>query len=281
MFEDLPPFLTVEQAAKVLQLGRSKTYQLSAEWERTGGVSGLPFVWFGHQKRIPRAALERFVVRSLAPPAARPGRGAAMLRISKLTDAGYVLEEVAGGLEDYYLGKGDAPGVWAGALAARFGLEGVVGADELRALIDRLDPNTGAELAERAKPARVRAFDATFSAPKSVSLLHALAEPETASVVGIAHVDAVQAALRFLETKAAVARQQAGGVRRRAATSGCVAATFVHRTSREGDPQFHTHVVIPNLCAVPTAPGWRWTARRCTAGPRPPGRCTRSSCDAT
>jgi hypothetical protein len=53
MMKDLPPFLTVEQAAKALQLGRSKTYQLTVEWERTGGRSGLPFVWFGHQKRIP------------------------------------------------------------------------------------------------------------------------------------------------------------------------------------------------------------------------------------
>jgi Helix-turn-helix domain len=70
MFEDLPPFMTIEQAAKVLQLGRSKAYQLSVEWERTGGASGLPFVWFGHQKRIPRAALERFVTRSLVPPPA-------------------------------------------------------------------------------------------------------------------------------------------------------------------------------------------------------------------
>ena len=61
MLEDLPPFMTIEQAAKVLQLGRSKTYQLSVEWERTGGASGLPFVWFGHQKRIPRAVLERFI----------------------------------------------------------------------------------------------------------------------------------------------------------------------------------------------------------------------------
>ena len=70
MFEDLPPFMTIEQAAKVLQLGRSKAYQLSVEWEATAGASGLPFVWFGHQKRIPRAALERFVTRSLTPPPA-------------------------------------------------------------------------------------------------------------------------------------------------------------------------------------------------------------------
>ena len=71
MLEDLPPFLTVEQAAKVLQLGRSKTYELTVEFERTGGRSGLPFVWFGQQKRIPRTALIRFMdPDSRRPPAA-------------------------------------------------------------------------------------------------------------------------------------------------------------------------------------------------------------------
>ncbi len=34
MLDDLPPFLTVCQAAEVLQLGRSKTYELTVEWER-------------------------------------------------------------------------------------------------------------------------------------------------------------------------------------------------------------------------------------------------------
>jgi hypothetical protein len=53
MLSDLPAFLTVEQAAVELQLGRSKAYELTVEWERTGGRSGLPFVWFGHRKRIP------------------------------------------------------------------------------------------------------------------------------------------------------------------------------------------------------------------------------------
>lgn len=61
MLDDLPPFLTVEQAGKVLQLGRSKTYELTVEWERSGGKSGIPFVRFGSQKRIPRDALVRFV----------------------------------------------------------------------------------------------------------------------------------------------------------------------------------------------------------------------------
>lgn len=70
MLDDLPPFLTVGQATKVLQLGRSKTYELTVEWKRTGGASGLPFVWFGCQKRIPRAALVGFIETVLAPPAA-------------------------------------------------------------------------------------------------------------------------------------------------------------------------------------------------------------------
>jgi hypothetical protein len=53
VLRDLPSFLTVEQVAEELQLGRSKAYELTVEWERSGGRSGLPFVWFGHQKRIP------------------------------------------------------------------------------------------------------------------------------------------------------------------------------------------------------------------------------------
>ncbi len=117
-----------------------------------------------------------------------------------------------------------------------------------------------------AKPATVRAFDATFSAPKSVSLLRALADPEAATAVWIAHVEAVAAALGFVEGRAAVTRRQVGGVRQRVGTSGWAAATFVHRTSREGDPQLHTHAVIPNLVcredgawvAIDAAALYRW-----------------------
>ncbi len=70
MLEDLTPFLTVEQAGKVLQLGRSKTYELTVEWERTGGASGLPFLRFGYQKRVPRAALVRFIEATIGSPTA-------------------------------------------------------------------------------------------------------------------------------------------------------------------------------------------------------------------
>ncbi len=71
MSDELPPFLTVEQAAKVLQLGRSKTYELTVEYDRTGGRSGLPFLRLGRQKRIPRTVLIRLLdIDDEEPPAA-------------------------------------------------------------------------------------------------------------------------------------------------------------------------------------------------------------------
>ena len=53
MLDDLPPFMTVKQAAAVLQIGRTKGYELTTEWEKTGGKSGIPCVRFGTQKRVP------------------------------------------------------------------------------------------------------------------------------------------------------------------------------------------------------------------------------------
>jgi conjugative relaxase-like TrwC/TraI family protein len=91
------------------------------------------------------------------------------------------------------------------------------------------------------------AFDLTFSAPKSVSLLWALGSEPVAEVVAAAHRDAVEVALAFLEERAALARVQSGGIRHRVGSGGWAVAGFVHRTSREGDPQLHTHCLVPNL----------------------------------
>jgi len=66
-------------------------------------------------------------------------------------------------------------------------------------------------------------------------------------VVAAAHREAVGVALGLLEERAALARVQSQGVRRRVATGGWVVAGFVHRTSREGDPQLHSHCLVPNL----------------------------------
>ncbi len=115
------------------------------------------------------------------PAAARRGLSG-VLRLAKLTDAEYVLQQVAGGLEDYYLGAGEAPGVWTGRLAAELGLVGTVTAADLRALIDRRHPSTAEPLGGPKQPT-VRAIDATFSAPKSVSLLWAFGTKQAAAVV--------------------------------------------------------------------------------------------------
>lgn len=56
--DDLPPYLTIEQMAKVLQIGRTKAYELVALWERTGGADGLPCIRIGFQRRVPRDVLK-------------------------------------------------------------------------------------------------------------------------------------------------------------------------------------------------------------------------------
>src|SRR4029450_6710880 len=77
--------------------------------------------------------------------------------------------------------------------------------------------------------------------------LWALGSEPVADVVMTAHRDAVAAALGFLEQRAATARMQTDGVRRHVPTHGWAVAGFVHRTSREGDPQLHTHCLVPNV----------------------------------
>ena len=170
-----------------------------------------------------------------------------VVRVTALANAEYLIGSVALGIEEYYLGVGEAPGVWAGRWSDELGLVGVVEADQLRALIEARHPVSGDDLVRGLRGRSVRAFDVTFSAPKSVSLLWALGSPDAADAVMRAHVDSVDVAVRFLESRAAVARQQVDGVRRRVGTSGLVVAGFVHRTSREGDPQLHSHCLVPNL----------------------------------
>jgi len=169
-----------------------------------------------------------------------------LLRITKLADAEYLLRQVALGVEDYYMGSGEAPGVWQGDLADALGLTGVVEADKLRALLLGRHPATDAELLAGHRARTVTAYDVTFSAPKSVSLLWAFGSPQVASVASIAHVEAVAVALDFLERRAGATRQTVDGERQRIPT-GVAAATFVHRTSRDGDPQLHSHCVVVNL----------------------------------
>lgn len=59
--EGLPDLLTIEEAAQVLRVGRTKAYAMAQEWRATGGQSGLPVVDFGHVLRVPLCQLEAIV----------------------------------------------------------------------------------------------------------------------------------------------------------------------------------------------------------------------------
>jgi conjugative relaxase-like TrwC/TraI family protein len=160
-------------------------------------------------------------------------------------NAAYYTRSVADGAEDYYLGRGEAPGYWTGTAADKLGLAGDVDSAQFMSLIEGRDPATGIEL-YAGRTRTVQAFDATFSAPKSVSLVYAVGDPAIRDQVIAAHDAAVAAGLTYLEGHAACSRVGRNGVER-VEGDGFAAAVFRHRTSRAGDPQLHSHVVVPNM----------------------------------
>ena len=171
-----------------------------------------------------------------------------MLSIGKLGSGSedYYLSAVAAGREDYYLRADEAPGRW--LADGGLDLSGEVGAPELRALLAGRDPRHDSQLVRGPAGGRPRTpgFDLTFSAPKSVSLLFALGDPDQRAAAIGAHERAVQAAIGYLEDHAAFLRRGHNGAERVPAL-GLVAAGFRHRASRAGDPALHTHVLVANI----------------------------------
>ncbi len=172
-----------------------------------------------------------------------------MLSRGKVTPAtvSYYTDTVARGVEDYYAGHGEAPGKWVGSGSSATGLDGEVTAEDLALLFDGVHPGSGESLGAlynvRQGADRVTGWDLTFSAPKTVSALWATAGGEVGMAVREAHAAAVATGIDYLEEHAAFARQGKAGVRQ-VDTDGYVAAAFVHRSSRTGDPQLHTHVLV-------------------------------------
>ena len=58
---ELPILLKVDEAMRVLRIGRSKAYEMTTLYETSGGTQGLPCLRMGDLLRIPRFALEEFV----------------------------------------------------------------------------------------------------------------------------------------------------------------------------------------------------------------------------
>jgi conjugative relaxase-like TrwC/TraI family protein len=164
----------------------------------------------------------------------------------------------------YLAGDGpDAEGRWAGQRAATLGLAGRVAAEDLEAVLSGRDPASGAVLGYPLRDrydrhgrvvSAVAGFDATFSAPKSVSVWWALTDDVR---VLEAHDLAVEAVLEHLERYGATTRVRVDGGRQHLDVGGLVMATFPQFTSRDDDPQVHTHVVVSGKVL---APDGRWLA---------------------
>jgi conjugative relaxase-like TrwC/TraI family protein len=181
-----------------------------------------------------------------------------VLSIGKLTveQSRYYERQVAQGGDDYYSGRGESAGRWTGGGANTLGLGGRVDDDGFMVLMDGRDPGTGERLKRIGGRSKVAAFDLTFSAPKSVSVLFAIGEPALAGALVEAHESALDAAVGYLEREACRVRRGRGGVQRVVA-EGFVAAAYRHRMSRAEDPQLHTHVVAANMARGTDG---RWTA---------------------
>jgi conjugative relaxase-like TrwC/TraI family protein len=182
-----------------------------------------------------------------------------MLSIGKvaLGQHRYYEQQVAEGRDDYYSGRGEAPGEWVGAGAKRLGLSGRVTSEQFSSLIAGLDPrDPDVRLRSSDRDPKVAALDLTFSAPKSVSVLAAVASDEITAELILAHEAAVRAAVAYLEDTAVQVRRGHDGGEVRAG-AGLIAAAYRHRMSRALDPQLHTHVVAANMTRGPDG---RYTA---------------------
>lgn len=173
------------------------------------------------------------------------------------------------GREDYYTEKNNVKGRWLGEGAAYFGLEKEAIEKHDRAfinLIEGKDPTgekelrrgggtvkiyrskvTG-EVTKKSNP--VCGYDNTFSAPKDVSILWALSDKETQSKILKIHQEAVNVGLSYIDD-AVYTRTHSRNPDGTRTVSWHKAkgtfATFDHFTSRELDPQLHTHAVLLNV----------------------------------
>ena len=169
-----------------------------------------------------------------------------MLSISNPITAGgaaeYYLDMARG---DYYTGNGQAPGQWFGAGAKALGLAGKVQPEVLANLLAGRSPDGTRNLVQNAgSEHRQQGWDQTFSAPKGVSAVWALA-PDLRAQIEQDHNGAVCPAIDYLSDRAGKTRRGKGGYILEPAS--LVFAMFLETVSREFDPQLHTHAVLLNI----------------------------------
>lgn len=186
-----------------------------------------------------------------------------MLTVSQPLSAGqaqrYHAEEFCNARDNYYTADEQIVGQWHGQLADQWGLRGEVREEHFARLAEGQHPFTRAQLVRHQTPRETTnargetvktmehraGWDATFSAPKSVSLTALVGGDDR---VREAHRQSVSAALGELER---YVQARLGGNHAPETTGKWIAATFEHDSARPvhgyAAPQLHTHAVVFNL----------------------------------
>jgi conjugative relaxase-like TrwC/TraI family protein len=167
----------------------------------------------------------------------------------------YYTRELATDHQQYLSGHGESPGHWYGAGATSLGLEDEASVAGFQAMFEGRDPTTGELLGRPHGRNAVPAFDVVLRPTKSVSILYGLGDSATGRAVLDAHHAGVREAVAYLDGHLGTRRGHAGV--QHVAGQGLLSVGFDHRTSREGDPLLHTHLVVANRVQGPDR---RWTA---------------------
>ena len=161
---------------------------------------------------------------------------------------------------EYYTAGEEPDGVWFNPKGL-FGLENGVKVDsaDFQRLYNGFAPDGSSRLTRNAgSDQRSPGVDMTFSADKSVSVLWAVADPALRSRIEEAHNDAARVALEetvFRYCAYTRIRDREGQIR--VLPADISVAMFQHGTSRENDPQLHTHCVIFNAARTHEDGKWR------------------------
>ena len=167
----------------------------------------------------------------------------------------YYTRELATDHEQYLSGHGESPGRWYGAAASSLGLQGEASVAGFQAMFEGRDPTTGELLGRSHGRNAVPAFDVVLRPTKSVSILYGLGNSATGRAVLSAHHAGLSEAVGYLDEHLGARRGHGG--HEHVSGRGLLAVGFDHRTSREGDPLLHTHLVVANRVQGPDG---RWTA---------------------
>jgi conjugative relaxase-like TrwC/TraI family protein len=167
----------------------------------------------------------------------------------------YYTRELATDHQQYLSGHGESPGRWYGAGATSLRLQGEASVEGFQRMFEGRHPDTGELLGRPHSSNAVPAFDVVLRPTKSVSILYGLGDPATGRAVLAAHHAGVAEAAAYLDQHLGARRGRAG--LQHVDGQGLLAVGFDHRTSREGDPLLHTHLVMANRVQGPDG---RWTA---------------------